>query len=199
MKKTGIFFLLIILTLSTSSLYAQAVSDAWLGFETSRLDINRKGMMALTGWAAINLVSGSIGWATATGPTKYFFQFNTLWNVVNLGLGVAGYLGSVNADMSALTATDILKNYNSMQALYIFNAGLDVAYIATGFYLIERSKNASKNQDVLRGYGSSLILQGSFLLVFDFVMYFLHKKNANLHLYPLVSNDMMGLGMSMKF
>jgi hypothetical protein len=84
-----------------------------------------------------------------------------------------------------------------MQNIFIFNAGLDVGYMAIGLYLMERSKNASKNQDLLKGYGSSLILQGGFLFAFDLVMYFVHKSNANLQMYPLMNGD--GIGMGIRF
>jgi hypothetical protein len=178
---------------------SQSLSHDWIQYETGRLDINRKGMLALSGWAAANLVSGTIGWATAKGPTKYFFQMNTLWNIVNMGLGIAGYLGSVNADPSAMSASEIMKGYNSTQNLLIFNAGLDIAYIAVGAYLLERGKNASKNKNLFKGYGSSLIVQGGFLFAFDVVMFLVQKKFANLHLYPLLDPEIYGMGLRLNF
>jgi hypothetical protein len=124
---------------------------------------------------------------------------NTLWNVVNIGLGVAGYLNAVNADPSSLSQSGIMKGYNGMQNLFIFNAGLDVAYMAVGVYLLERAKNVSKNKDLFRGYGSSLILQGGFLFAFDLIMYFVHKSHANIKLYPLLGSDLQGVGMVIGF
>jgi hypothetical protein len=156
-------------------------------------------MIALSGWAAANLVSGSIGWATASGPTKYFFQMNTLWNVVNMGLGIAGYLGSINADPYAMSASEVMKGYNSTQNLLIFNAGLDIAYIAVGAYLLERGKSASKNKNLFKGYGSSLLVQGGFLFAFDVVMFLVQKKFANLHLYPLLDPEIYGMGLRLNF
>ena len=197
MKKYTTTALILILTLSTLAVYSQVASPEWVEFETNRLDLNRKGMMVLSGWAAANIIGGSVGWATAKGQNKYFFQMNTFWNVINAGLGVAGYLGAINADPSGMTTAEILKGYNSMQNIFIFNAGLDVGYMAIGLYLMERSKRATKNVDLLKGYGSSLILQGGFLFAFDLVMFFVHKSNADLMLYPLMSGD--GIGMGLRF
>ena len=197
MKKYTTTALILILTLSTLAVYSQVASPEWVEFETNRLDLNRKGMMVLSGWAAANIIGGSIGWATSKGQNKYFFQMNTFWNVINAGLGVAGYLGAINADPSGMTTAEILKGYNSMQNIFIFNAGLDVGYMAIGLYLMERSKRATKNVDLLKGYGSSLILQGGFLFAFDLVMFFVHKSNADLMLYPLMSGD--GIGMGLRF
>jgi hypothetical protein len=198
MKLYTIIVILFVFLFSEHAL-SQSISQDWIEYETGRLDINRKGMLALSGWAAANLLSGTIGWATAKGPTKYFFQMNTLWNVVNMGLGIAGYLGSVNADPSTMSASDVMKAYNSTQNLFIFNAGMDVAYIAFGAYLIERGKNTSKNKNLLKGYGSSLILQGGFLFTFDVVMFLVQKKFAKVHLYPLLDPEVYGLGLKIGF
>jgi hypothetical protein len=111
---------------------------------------------------------------------------NAFWNLVNLGLGLAGYLGAAGTDLSILTHDGIVASYHDMQNLYILNAGLDVAYIAVAFFLIERGKNISKWNDLLRGYGYSLILQGGFLLIFDLIMFFVHKSHAAQYLYPLM-------------
>jgi hypothetical protein len=58
----------------------------------------------------------------------------------------------------------------------LLNTGLDAAYIATGLYLRERGLRL--NNDRNKGFGNSLIFQGSFLLVLDLVQYFAHEKNG---------------------
>jgi hypothetical protein len=68
----------------------------------------------------------------------------------------------------------------SIEKLYSFNLGLDLAYIAGGFYLREKGVNTSntKSQDQLKGYGSSIVVQGGFLLIMDGIMIVLHHKNS---------------------
>jgi hypothetical protein len=136
-------------------------------------------------WASINIFTGILGWILGKGKTRYFFQMNAFWNIVNLSLGLAGYFGA-QSDLSSLNHGQIVLAYHDMQNLYILNAGLDVAYIVIAFLLFERAKNALKWRPLLRGFGYSLILQGSFLLIFDLIMFFVHKSYAGQYLYPLL-------------
>lgn len=153
-------------------------------FLEERNNINRNGMYILGGWAIANIISGTVGNYSSGGKTKYFHQFNAVWNTVNLGIAVFGLTG-ISAD--PLSLSESFSEFNSLQNLLLLNAGLDVAYIVSGFYLKERSKNAGSKNNLLIGYGNSLIMQGSFLLAFDLVLYFLHKNNSVINLFPLLN------------
>ncbi|MCB0846751.1 MAG: hypothetical protein KDE26_26060, partial [Bacteroidetes bacterium] len=90
-----------------------------------------------------------------------------------------------------------VKAQNQIEKILLFNAGLDLAYIASGAYLIERSKTNPANAgraEQFNGYGQSLILQGGFLFVFDLTAFLIHQRNGNLRLRPLVSGQGMGMG-----
>ena len=78
--------------------------------------------------------------------------------------------------------------------LYLFNAGLDVAYLATGFYLLEKGRNttASGSAERWQGYGQSLLLQGGFLLLFDGFQFATHHRHGTRALYPLLSRISIG-------
>ncbi len=158
-------------------------------FENSRRHINQTGMIVLGSWALANIAAGTIGHFNSTGESKYFWQFNAMWNTVNLGIAALGYFG--NAPLAAseqITLNESLKEYSSLQNILLLNAGLDVAYIATGFLLREKSKTSNKNSERLKGYGNSLILQGGFLLAFDVALYLTNLNNADLYLYPLIGS-----------
>ncbi|MBK7867600.1 MAG: hypothetical protein IPJ75_11820 [Ignavibacteriales bacterium] len=193
MKKT--LLLLIFLPLFV---LAQDALPSLKEFENTKNEINRTGMLVLGGWALANIVSGTTLSFTTQGEAKYFNQFNALWNTVNLGLALNGLLN---------TGTDSLSLYNSvtghqtLQNIFVLNAGLDLAYIATGLFLKEKAKNSDK-KDILNGYGNSLLVQGAFLLVFDAAMYFIHQNNANVTLYTLLgtlTDPGVGLGMRVGF
>jgi len=175
-------------------------SDQLQSFHQQRININETAMLILGGWAASNILMGTYGNFKASGEAKYFHQFNAMWNVVNLGIATFGYLNAVNSDPSSMTNLEIIKDFNSLQNLLLLNAGLDAAYIATGFYLKERAKNSSGSER-LRGYGNSLLLQGGFLLLFDVTLYFVHQNNANINFYPhlesLISGGV-GIGFNLK-
>ncbi|MGQ9799515.1 MAG: DUF6992 family protein [Ignavibacterium sp.] len=173
-------------------LFAQSIaSDSLTSFHQSRININENAMLVLGGWAAANIFVGTYGNFKASGEAKYFHQFNAMWNVVNLGIAAFGYFNAVNSDPSSMTNLEIIKDYNFLQNFLLLNAGLDAAYIMTGFYLKERAKNSS-NAERLKGYGNSLLLQGGFLLLFDVFLFFIHQSNANINLYPHLESLLAG-------
>lgn len=159
------------------------LKESFIDFEKSRQNINQNAMLVLGSWAVGNILLGTYGNFKAKNEAKYFHQFNAFWNTVNLGIAAFGYFNAINSNPANLTNLEILKEYSSLQNFFLLNAGLDVAYIMTGFYLKEKSKNSAKS-DMLRGYGNSLLLQGGFLFLFDVALYFIHKNNANVLLYP---------------
>jgi len=190
MKKT--LLLLMFLPLIT---LAQDVIPALKEFEDTKADINRTGMLVLGGWAIANIVSGTTLAFTTQGETKYFNQFNALWNTVNLGLALNGLL---NTGPDSLSLFNSVTGHQTLQNIFVLNAGLDLAYIATGFFLKEKAKNSEK-KEILTGYGNSLLVQGAFLLVFDAAMYFIHQNNANVTLYPLLGTlTQPGVGLGMR-
>ena len=195
----NIFVLLLIIPFG--QMFSQrSISDSLFAFHQNRMNINESAMLVLGTWAAGNILIGTYCNFKASGEAKYFHQFNAMWNVVNLGIAAFGYFSAVNSDPTSMTNLEILNDYNSLQSFLLLNAGLDVAYIATGLYLKERSKNSSSSER-LRGYGNSLLLQGGFLLLFDVTLYFIHQSNANINLYPHLESFLaggVGVGINLK-
>jgi hypothetical protein len=148
---------------------------------SQRNQTNKNGMWVLGGWAAGNIISGAIGSSKATGVEKYFHQMNMFWGVVNGALAGVG-LYRARYDKHDLTLAASLKEQAKLEKIFLFNTGLDVAYMAGGLYLMERGSNSVKNHLRLRGYGKSVLFQGAFLLLFDGVMYgILHHKGKKLY------------------
>jgi hypothetical protein len=184
--------IIVFLFLISESVFSQNDSTLHLqNFQMERKDITETAMLVLGGWAVGNILVGTYGNFKATGEAKYFHQFNAMWNVVNLGIAAFGYFNAVNSDPSSMTNLEIIKDFNSLQNFLLLNAGLDVAYIASGLYLKERSKNSS-SAERLRGYGNSLLLQGGFLSLFDVSLFFIHQNNANINLYPHLESFLAG-------
>ena len=193
-------FLTIFLIIFFASVINAQQENIITAFGLSHQKINTSAMLVLGGWAVGNILVGTYGNFKATGEAKYFNQFNAMWNFVNLGIAAFGYFNAVNSDPSSMTNLEIIKDYNSLQNFLLLNAGLDVAYIATGLYLKERSKNSS-SAERLRGYGNSLLLQGGFLLLFDVSLFFIHQNNANINLYPHLESLLsggIGVGINLK-
>ncbi len=146
------------------------------GYNKQAQQINKNGLLVLGSWSAANVIYGSIASSQTSGSTKYFHQMNALWNGITLGLSSAGYL--LARKETGLSFEETLKKQAGVEKLFLFNAGLDVAYITGGLYLKERSKNSINNRDKLKGYGESVMLQGSALLLFDVIMYAINNKHG---------------------
>lgn len=108
---------------------------------------------------ALQLLVWSVAWmagsiiALATSPRQFwraFWLVCGLWCVVNCGIALGGLLSAP----SALPA---------LRRLLLVNAGLDVAYLAVGAFLMSRRAPG------LRGAGLAVVTQALFLLIFDTV------------------------------
>ena len=143
-----------------------------------RTMLNKTNMTVLLAWSGANLVQGSISAGNLIGSPHYFHQMNAYFNIINLA--IAGYgIYEVRKQMNKkLSLLQNLRQQQKIESLLLLNSGLDLSYITTGLYLRERGTNKLNEQT--KGYGGSLILQGSFLLVFDLIQYIEHRQNGQL-------------------
>ncbi|MGZ3829425.1 MAG: DUF6992 family protein [Mucilaginibacter sp.] len=154
--------------------YAQ---DSLKYYNDCRLHIQKTGITVLGSWAIANLAIGTTASFNSTGSTKYFYQMDALWNIANLGAAIPGYINASKKTGKPLTAEETLKEQKKIETIFLVNGGLDLVYIAGGIYLNNRGNTT--NSDKLRGYGTGMILQGAFLLLFDGTMYTTEKNNGN--------------------
>ena len=174
-------FLLLLMGLCLASFSSLAQNSDLLQFNQERLKVNKTAMTVLGSWAVANIGVGAALAGSSDGSAKHFHQMNVGWNVVNLGIAAFGYFQTRKAEPSSMTLQESIDESYSMQKVVLFNAGLDVAYIAAGAYLIEKGKNADENADLWKGFGQSIALQGGFLLLFDIGFHsFLASKNKKL-------------------
>ena len=164
-------------------------------FEAERRRLDQRGLAVLGGWAAGNLLASGIATGQTDGSAHYFHQMNIGWGAINLALAATGYAAARRAPAGAPTdRAGAVRGQLRTENLYLFNAGLDVAYLATGLFLLEKSHNpAADNPNRWRGYGQSLLLQGGFLLLFDGAQYAAHHRHGQA-LYPLLSRVRLGPG-----
>ncbi len=171
---SALIFLLSQLPLTTTAQSLDAINSI-------RYRHAKNGSIALTSWAGANIISGSIGFALSPkGEWKHFHEMNLYWNLVNLGLGIPGLLAKKDKELG-LSFEQTVKKQHTIETVFLANGVLDIAYISSGFLLREignRNQQNSLLRDRLVGYGNSLIMQGSFLLLFDFIEYGLHRING---------------------
>ena len=140
------------------------------------LFINQNGMYILGFWAVCNIISG-LWYFKAKTYWKYFFLMNFYWNIINLLLAIYTFY-DISNNQNLLNAYEIINQHHFIQKIFLLNVGLDVAYFAFGLFLRGKSKNIQNNElqdDRLLGFGNSLLIQGTFLFVFDIMMAVLHQ------------------------
>lgn len=136
-------------------------------------------MYTLGGWAVANIGTGLVLRGQSAGSAKYFHEMNAIWNIFNLGIAGMGVLGTYRKH-ETWSLFDTYKRQQQLENTFMVNGALDLAYITTGFLLVEAGQNSVKNHDRLDGYGKSLVLQGGFLLLFDSFMFLGHHHHGKL-------------------
>ena len=185
--------LLTILLITSKFTFAQ-VADYQRDFNK----INENLMLGLGSYAVTNFVVGGIGYTTSQDQaTKHFHEMNVMWNTVNLGLAVPGYLKAKRGG-KALTLEEMTKEQKKTETIFLVNDVLDLGYIATGIWMRNEAANQGDRADMFKGYGNSLILQGSFLLAFDAYAYYRHRNHAKqLPMLDKISVNTSGAGVAL--
>ena len=149
-------------------------------FNKERLSIQKKGMVVLGSWAVGNIAVGIIGYQSSEGSVAELHKMNAIWNTINLALAIPGYIGAKKGKFD-LPFRKTYKEQTGVEKTFLFNAGLDVAYILGGLYSTEKAKNqtSQSKHDTQLGYGNSIMFQGAFLLLFDVTMYRIHASHGN--------------------
>jgi hypothetical protein len=166
----GLFFFLF-----QGGILAQA---NWEPFIQEQQNFQKNAMFVIGGWGIANAITGGVGMFTTEGQTKYFHQMNAGWGVINAGIAAFGYYGSQQFGLEEPIGMSLLNKNLSLSKAFLFNTGLDVGYIVGGLYLRERAKTATELPERLRGFGNSVILQGSFLFTFDLIAYLLNNQHT---------------------
>lgn len=151
-------------------------------------------MLVLGGWAIANIATGAYGWSQYSNENKYFYQMNLFWNMVNLSIAGVALYNNYHLDCSVLSPGEMMEKHTRTERILLINSALDLGYIGTGFLLRHLSVSSAKRGSLLKGYGNSLLLQGSFLLVFDLILYRILRNqridflnNMNLTISPEIT------------
>lgn len=188
----------VFIILMTALTYAQP--PGLTEFNHARNSINKIAMTTLGSWALANIALSSALYPNSQGNRKYFYQMNAAWNVINLAIAGFGLYGAMHAD-PGLTLYQSMREQAKIENILLFNAGLDVAYVMTGVYLMEKARHSSQNKQRLHGYGQALIVQGSFLFLFDWAVFYFHSQNHVLaaKFLSLVQPTPAGIGLALHF
>jgi hypothetical protein len=165
-------------TLFALLLCANTLAAQVANYQSEFNTINKNLMLGLGTYAVSNFVVSGIGYATAEDEaTKRFHEMNVMWNTVNIGLAVPGYLKAVRGG-GEMTLEEMVKAQKKTETIFLVNDVLDIGYMAAGLWMRQNAADFPGQEDLYMGYGNSLILQGGFLLLFDAYAYYVHHKHA---------------------
>jgi hypothetical protein len=165
----------ICLLMAVNSSYSQKID--LMKFEKERVRYSKNAMIGLAGWSVVNIVGSGIATNTRNKEMRAFHQMNVMWGGINLAIAGLGYWSAGREKIDNPTIESVLKHQRKIEKTYLINAGLDVVYIGSGLLMNKTSKN-QKNPEQFKGYGNSIMVQGGFLLLYDAVMYAIHRKHA---------------------
>jgi hypothetical protein len=157
-------------------------------FNIERNQTDQRLMIGLGTWSTTNFIASGIGWATVPkGEAHFFHQMNVIWNTINMGLAIPGYLKAKKAN-SSLTFSETIRTQHQTEKIFLINSGLDIGYMAGGLLLRSSAKTNVSKKDQFNGYGNSLLLQGGFLFLFDFTAYIIHNHHSKRSLDNLLNS-----------
>jgi len=149
--------------LFTGLLLSQSIFGQVTNFQKEFNSINENLMLSLGSYAVVNFaISGAAYFSSEDEYSKRL---------------IPGYIKARRGG-GPMTMAELVKAQKKTESIFLFNDVLDVGYIAAGIWMREVAPNQLDQEDLYRGYGNSLILQGSFLLVFDAVAYYIHHSHG---------------------
>ncbi len=171
-----------------------------LEFNNDREQINKKLMIGLGSWATANFIASGIGWATVPkGEARYFHQMNVMWNTVNIGLAIPGYIKAKKSS-STLTFAESIRKEHQTEKIFLINTGIDIGYMASGLILRSEAKSNVEKRAQFNGYGNSMLMQGGFLFLFDLTAYAIHNRHSKKSLDNLLNSiEMTNNGIGLKW
>lgn len=165
---------LLVLFLSTSTVFGQVAQ-----YQKDFNKINEGLMVTLGSYAVSNFaISGAGYFLSEVESTRRFHEMNVMWNTVNLGLSVPGYL-KARKNAGGFSQQEMRVQQRKTEQVFLINTGLDMGYMVAGYYLRNDAENRGAQEALFRGYGNSLLLQGGFLFAFDLVAFGIHRSHFN--------------------
>ena len=168
-------------------------------YNSRRHDLDQKLMVGLGSWASLNLIGSGVGLAnTSNDEHRSFHQMNIIWNTVNLGLAMPGYI-KARRSSSELSLFETFSQQQKTEIGFIFNTGLDLVYMSSGLIFKSEGKTNQDKSMMYKGFGNSLIIQGGFLFVFDLIAFGIHRSRSKKELWSLIDKiNLSGNGFGIK-
>jgi hypothetical protein len=129
-----------------------------------RLSRQHTAMLVLLGWGLANMAAGS-ALAAASPGYRDFGYMTAGWGLVNAGIAAFSLASGPPFDPHSVTLAEYLRDEQLFNRILAVNSGLNVAYMGVGASMA-RWGNSSR----IRQFGSAIVVQGAFLMVFDAIL-----------------------------
>lgn len=171
-----------------TQIYSQSAIDTsiFVSINKERIKSQKQAMYVLGGWSVANIAWGAYGMSTSTQElNRSFHEMNLMWNSINISIATFGLI-SAKKEQPSGNSLSTIRSFHQAEQAFLFNTGLDLAYVMSGLYLTELGR--TRNADRLIGMGQSIMLQGGFLFVFDLVKY-IQTRNNTRGLFKILDNS----------
>ena len=169
-------------------------------FNLQQQQISKQGMYTLGAWGLGNVVYGAIAAPLSQGEARAFHTTNAIWGSINFIIAVPGIITSYRKDKAMnLSFGKTIMQQHGAEKIYLINGALDFAYIGAGAAMWGFSDRVANNttRNGLLGAGESFVMQGGFLLFFDWTMYLVHTMHGSRNLNRYVAGlSYSGTGLS---
>jgi len=126
-----------------------------------------RAMNVLLGWSGLSVASGAVMLSSSSRVTRDFGWQNIGWGAIDGGIALFAKQAIAK---KRKVGFDPEKERKKFQKTLLINTMLDVVYIGAGSAL------AASGKGKLKGHGYGVIVQGSFLFLFDGINYILVKR-----------------------
>ncbi len=127
------------------------------------LQHQRRAMGVLTGWSVLSVSTGAVQLLNANPRISGFGVQNLVWGLIDGA--ISGYALYDLKQRSKKGTIDIQFEREHFRKVLLINTLLDVLYIGTGAALLYYGNPQWK------GHGMGIVVQGSFLFLFDGINY----------------------------
>lgn len=176
-KKTSLILLLTLVIFL--ELNAQEINEPdtyWNLYEQRELQ-NERNKKILLGWGVANMVSGIALYGT---DYRDIGVMNASWGLINASIAILAMRNAESFNRDDHSLSDLLQAEQKFNRIVALNTGLDVAYVTAGLAMTKYG-----NGSMIRQYGTSVMIQGTFLFLYDLFLLRESSKYLNqISLYP---------------
>jgi len=133
-------------------------SALWQQYEQRQQQMERNKYILL-GWGVANMISGAAMLGT---ENRDFGVMNASWGAINTGIALFALRSASQKYPNEYSHWDILRDEQQFNRIVALNTGLDVGYMIAGYAMMREGRDT-----MIRQYGTSVLVQGAFLFVYD--------------------------------